>query len=252
MYYFVAVNYGTSNLIESWVSNIRSFDTEGTIIIVDNFKDDNERQFVKLMQHRLGFSLIELGNVGYGVALNNAISFCLDDSNGQDFVVLAGNLDIVYENIPKSLPSGKYVYISKAMEGKRNRNPFLTRLQRKAMKLHRLVLLSNSVVVLMGIFVITKIIGKIPSKIWTTHGSMFGFHSKCLDKDNEIFNSDSFLYGEELEFGSYMESQKCEFIEADIVYRHEAHAATGSLVDSRKKFMSLWTVSFNNWLERWC
>lgn len=251
MRYFIAVNYGTSDLIESWVSSIRKASQNFSIVLVDNFKNQGERDVVRVLREKLGFNLIELENVGYGQALNKAIDFCLADAQAHDFIVFAGNLDIAYESLPDDLPEGRFVYVAQAMEGERNRNPFLTKMQRRVVGFHRLSLLTNSLFVWMAVILVTKIVGKIPSKIWTVHGSLFIFSSKCIDKNREMFNAQSFLYSEELEFGSYMESKGAKFIDVDIVYRHAAHAATGSVVASRREFMSLWVPSFRNWVKRW-
>ena len=79
---------------------------------------------------------------------------------------------------------------------------------------------------------------------------MFSFNLKSLQSEN-LFNADTFLYSEELEFGSYMERAGVKFIDTEIKYVHTAHAATSKIINSRNDFLRLWKSSFNNWITRW-
>lgn len=247
---FISVNYGTSALINEWVANIRGFEPSALILIVDNFKSKEERENIKDLSSKLDFILLESDNVGYGRALNLAIKYCRNLTSDSDIIYFAGNLDIKYISIPAVFPSGKFIYQAKACERKRDRNPFLTRLQKKALFLHLLTLKTNSPIVLLFVTSILKLLGMVRSKIWTVHGSLFCFNEKCLS-DMEVFNEKSFLYSEELEFGSYMELHHCEFIKVDLSYSHDAHVATGALINSKRKFIQVWRPSFINWMVRW-
>jgi hypothetical protein len=220
------------------------------LVVVDNFKDTKERNKVTQLCSALKIVLIESDNIGYGRALNKAIEFCLKDSQDKECIIFAGNLDIAYKNIPSSLPSGKLVYVPLALEENRNRNPFLTRLQRRSLSLHKMTLITKSTIILMCVVLLIKFLGKFPSPIWTLHGSLFVFNSKCICHD-DVFNNDSFLYSEELEFGSYMEKHNSEYILSEIVYEHSAHAATSDLIKSRIDFTKTWIPSFQNWISRW-
>lgn len=247
---FISVNYGTSALINEWVENIKNFEPSALILIVDNFKSKEERERVQLLSSKLGFILLESDNIGYGRALNLAIRYCGSLASDSEKIYFAGNLDIKYMSVPAVFPSGKFIYQAKALEGDRDRNPFLTRLQKKGLFLHVLTLKTNSPIVLIFVTSILKLLGMVKSKVWTVHGSLFCFNEKCLS-DMKVFNENSFLYSEELEFGSYMELHHCEFIKVDLSYRHDAHVATGALINSKRKFIQVWRPSFINWMVRW-
>lgn len=250
MFVFISVNYGTCELIQGWVKNVRSFVPDAYFIIVDNFKSQDERLMVRELSRELSFILLEADNIGYGRALNLAISYAKKQLSSSEKIFFAGNLDIKYSSIPMDFPSGKYVYQPRAYEGLRNRNPFLTRLQKKWLFLHFFTLKTNSPYALLFVTSCLKILGFIKSKVWTVHGSLFCFNEQCLYDEN-IFNEKSFLYSEELEFGSYMEMNKCEFISSPLEYYHEAHVATSGLICSKEKFIEIWRPSFINWMGRW-
>lgn len=236
---FIAVNYGTSNLVSGWVENIRRFDMDAVIIIVNNFKSISELNKIRSISAEYNITLLEIDNVGYGRALNHALSYCKQNLDYCNSVFFVGNLDIIYEHIPENYHDGRYVYISTALEGSRNRNPFLTKLQKKFLFLHRITLKTDLVFFLLCNTIILKLIGFLPSDIWTLHGSLFTFNGKCIANGELIFNDKSFLYSEELEFGSYMEKYKCAFVKTKIIYKHDAHAATGSLISSKRQFLNI-------------
>lgn len=248
---FLTVNYGTSSLLSDWVSNIREQVSDPIIVVVDNFKNNEERSKAKHICTSQDVYFVESTNQGYGNSLNLGIKYCKENFTLKNAVFFAGNMDIKYLNIPYHLPRGEFVYIPKALEGKRNRNPFLTRLQSVALPLHKLTIKLDSVYFLLFVTTIIKLLGYIPSKLWAVHGSLFCFHSECLHESEEIFNSDSFLYSEELEFASYVEKYLCQFVDSDITYQHDAHAATGDVISSKRAFLNMWKPSFLNWIKRW-
>jgi GT2 family glycosyltransferase len=251
-FYFIGVNYGTSNLIIEWANNIRSFKKNALLIIVDNFKNESERCNIKKITIDNNIILIESDNVGYGQGLNKAIQYCIDLEKENEFIVFAGNLDIKYVSLPSILPSGKYVYIPLVKEStKNNLNPFLTYAQSKVLPMYMLVGYTKSIVLLYLIVIINKIISKFPSRIWTIHGSLFCFNSRCIKKNEPIFNENSFLYCEEIEFGSYMESHQVEFFLSDIEILHSEHVATSDLITSKQKFIEIWWPSFLSWYRKW-
>ena len=251
MYYFISVNYGTSHLIQSWIESIhKSYKGKFKIIVVDNFKSDSERKKVLDLTKRLEFHVIKSKNDGYGMGLNKGIDYVKEISKDENDKLFVGNLDIVYLKLPDNLPNGKFVYIPCAIEGRRDRNPFLTKLQSKFLFLHKISCKFNSKLILFLVILLIKIIGYKKSPIWTLHGSMFSFNLKSLQSEN-LFNADTFLYSEELEFGSYMERAGVKFIDTEIKYVHTAHAATSKIINSRNDFLRLWKSSFNNWITRW-
>eukprot|EP01029_Cantina_marsupialis_P026158 TRINITY_DN6960_c0_g1_i1.p1 TRINITY_DN6960_c0_g1~~TRINITY_DN6960_c0_g1_i1.p1 ORF type:complete len:255 (-),score=16.31 TRINITY_DN6960_c0_g1_i1:149-913(-) len=249
---FITVNYGTSSLITNWTNNIKLLQSDAQFIIIDNYFDEEERENVKKLSTSEQFVLIESENIGYGGALNLGIDYCLKNFKKDSFKIFAGNLDIEYVRIPKELPSGNFVYVPVIEEdGRRNRNPFLTKKQKRVASIYYIAGFTQSPIIYLLVVAINKIIGLIPSKIWAIHGSLFCFDSKLLNNDYSIFNNKSFLYGEELEFASYMESRKAKFVETTIHVKHSAHVATKNIVKERRKFLKTWWASYLNWRDRW-
>jgi len=248
---FITVNYGSSALLVQWAKNIRMQCSDTVLIVVDNFKNENERLKVINITKLYDIILIESDNIGYGAALNKGISYAMDRFSEKNLIFFAGNLDIIYKNIPKKYPIGRYVYIPIIKEGKRNRNPFLTKLQKKILPIYRIAGLTQSLYVYYLVVIINKIIGLIPYKIWAIHGSLFCFNSLAIKEYKNIFNDNSFLYVEELEFASYMESNNIEFINSNIEIEHHAHISTKDIIAKRKIYLSIWWSSYKNWLIRW-
>jgi len=249
--YFITVNYNTSSLIDNWIDNIREHAINSEIVIVDNYSTEEELQNVVEICIKKSVHLIESSNVGYGRGLNKAIKYSIEKENNVAFNIYAGNLDVSFSNIPTDLPSGKYVYIPEIKEKNRlNRNPFLTELQKYILPLYYLSGFLQSSLLLSMTTGVNKLVGYFPSKIWAIHGSMFCFNSTIL-QEKTIFNDNSFLYCEELEFASFIESNNIKYITTNIRLEHFGQVATGNINTSKKKFLKLWWPSFENWSNRW-
>lgn len=251
-YYFIAVNYGTSHLIANWKNSIKKNTPEGcstSFIIVDNYHSDHERKKTQEITKKNKIKLIKNKNTGYGSALNKGIRYCLTQNQG---VVLAGNLDIDFLAIPEKLPNGRNAYIPEIYEGERNRNPFLTYIQRKALFLFIPASKTGNTTLFMGAVFINKLLGFLPSQTWAVHGSLFCINIEAINSGT-IFNEKSFLYAEELEFASYLKKNKIQLIKAKIIAKHDAHAATSKIgtTKSLSRFMQYWCPAFKNWRLRW-
>lgn len=252
MIYFLAVNYGTSYLIEEWVANIRNVYSNNTIVLVDNFKSEEERKKTIDICNKVNIDLILSDNIGYGRGLNKAIEYCFEKEKNKNFYIFAGNLDIEYVHIPDKLPKGKYVYVPIVEESiKKNRNPFLTKIQKNIFPIYYLAGYFKSIPLLYFAIAVNKVFSKIPSQIWAVHGSLFCFNSSCVENDKLLFNEKSFLYCEELEFASYMEHARVDFLNKKIKIIHKENAATGEINTSKKSFFKLWWPSYKNWYTRW-
>jgi len=246
---FIAVNYNTSRLIEGWHDSIKKTCEDNVLYVVDNFHSELERGRVITICRSLGIHVLESENVGYGRALNKCLSIV--KSEHKDCIIVAGNLDVTFLKFPSDLPVGNYVYVCKAMEGSKDRNPFLTTLQSKFLFLHKFSMSFDNIFILTAVTFLIKIAGIFPSKLWAVHGSAFCFNSSLLS-DINIFNDNTFLYSEELEFASYVEHiSKSEFKLIDITYQHEAHAATSSIIKKKRDFLAIWKPGFANWQKRW-
>lgn len=246
---FIGVNYNTSALIENWYNSVQSSCKNNKFYVVDNFHSESERSRVISICERLGVHIVESENVGYGRALNKCLAVV--KSEHEYCAIVAGNLDVMCLNFPEDLPDGNYVYICEAVEGSKDRNPFLTKFQSRFLSLFTLPLVLNNVYIFMAVILLIKILGKFPSKLWAVHGSVFCFNSRILS-DIEIFNEKTFLYTEELEFASYVQHiSKSEYKMTNIRFQHTAHAATSSIIKKRVDFFALWRLGFSNWRNRW-
>lgn len=254
-YYFMAVNYGTAHLIEKWQLSIKKAtpkNYETKFLIIDNYYSEREREKVRLLTKNNNIDLIESENIGYGAALNKGFKKYKTSEKNRNSIIFAGNLDINYIRIPHFTKIENKSYIPKVMEKSRNRNPFLTKAQKKTLFIFRPASKEGNRLLFLTAVAINKIVGMIPSKTWAVHGSLFCINSDAL-KSHELFNEKSFLYAEELEFASYLEKNLTILEDSNIEIRHVAHAATSTIGTSKslKKFMKYWKPSFINWQKRW-
>lgn len=251
---FIAVNYCTSSLIHSWVESIVNLDERALIILVDNFSNISERDKVVQICNLLDITFLLFDNIGYGAAINRAVDYIHQTFSFRpdcNVIVHAGNLDIEIKHIPDNFPKGNYAYIMRAQESGRNRNPFLTNLQKKFVLLHAFSLSLNSIAWFKFVIFLLRLISYIPSPTWTVHGSLFSVNYSALRLKGPIFDANSFLYSEELEFGSWLNhAPLTKIIECDGKYEHCAHAATKSINSSASDFFELWKPSFRNWLNK--
>jgi len=250
-YIFISVNYGTSGIIKDWIDSInKCYTGNKEFIIVDNYKSEEERKTIEKLSVKLRFHLIKSDNIGYGAGLNKGLYYAENELNLKNAIIFAGNLDLEYKNIPQNL-NGKYVYVPRVLEGTRNRNPFLTKLQHKITSIYKFAAKYKISYIYYMVIIINKLVGFIPSKIWAVHGSLFCFNLSILDKNEMLFNENSFLYGEELEFASFMHSKGILFKDSEIIVEHSSHVCTKEVNDSTQKFLDLWSPSFLNWDKRW-
>jgi len=249
MMYFVGVNYGSCDYIKEWLLSIRENIRDAFVLLVDNYKCNSERIRVRSICEEYNIELIEAENIGYGKALNLGISYCREKSNNLNDIIFAGNIDIRYRRLASELSVGRYVYVPRVYEKGKNKNPFLTRFQKRIARhqIHSARFRSKNMLYI--IVLMTKCLKIIPSPIWTMHGSVFVFSMGCLNHKS-IFNEKTFLYSEEMEFGSYMEEVDVMFINADIVVDHIGHVSTRKISDE-ERFMNYWIASIQNWYKRW-
>lgn len=252
MNYFIAVNYNTSYLIEGWATSIRANSAICKLILIDNYFNDEERAATVSICNAFSVELVTMENIGYGAALNVGLSTILKSHDGGSGFIFAGNLDVEYQSIQSVLPDGNFIYVPKVKEpGRRNRNPFLTRAQRRFVWTYKFAARYRSVSMYFLAVAINKVVGLIPSKIWAVHGSLFCFNIRSISLECLPFDTKSFLYGEELEFASFMEAQNVEFIDAGVIVKHISHVATKAITKKQKDFISLWAPSYINWYTKW-
>lgn len=249
--YLIGINYGTSRLIERWIKTFRNGDLNAEVIVVNNFYSSKENEVVSKLSEEHKFEVIQSENIGYGRALNKAISSIKERIGDQEALIICGNIDIEFKSISNFYQKGKYAYIPSTLEGSRNRNPFLTLAQKRVLFLHKYSTAYDSLLMFTFVILILKVMSIFPSKPWAVHGSLFCFNASCIGDKQDVFNDDTFLYSEELEFASYMEKNGVELSHCALTYEHSAHAATFDIISSKRKFFNVWKPSFNNWLSRW-
>ena len=251
-FYFIAVNYATSNLIETWAKSIYKFIQGANLIVIDNFSSNIEVENVKLLKEKLRLEVIYSENVGYGSALNKGISMVL--SLNENAILFCSNLDIVYLSLPTKLPQGKFVYVPKVREDKGiDRNPFLTIFQKKLIPLYGFAAERKSMSLYILALVLNKIAGYRISPIWAIHGSLFCFNASIVSNiENLPFNDKSFLYAEEYEFASFVENEHGKFIYSSIEIFHKRNASTFSFLQFGTKhyIKKYWSRSFLNYISR--
>ena len=250
-YVFISVNFNSSYLIDNWIKSINNCSTNSHVIIVDNFSTTEEREIIRSFSKKYSFKLLELDNVGYSKAMNQALLFC--KKTFKKGVIFCGNLDITFLNIPRRIINGSYVYVPKVTESKRNnRNPFLTVLQKKIIPIYKSAAKKKYIYIYFLAVILNKILGFFPSKVWAIHGSLFCFNFSLIRDLNDLpFNNNSFLYSEEWEFASFIENNNFSFLKSDIHIKHFSNATTSILIKNQKDFIKIWAPSFINYINRW-
>lgn len=253
-YFFLAVNYRTSDKIEGWTNHIRAHNINTDLYVVDSFSDENERERATKICNRLGVKIIYSENFGYGNSLNVGLDIIKKDAVDEMkyAIFIFGNLDVSFLKVScKSLDTA-CAFMPKIMEGRRNRNPFMTKLQRKFVWVYWPAAIAKSNILFLIAALFIRIIGKIPSKPYASHGSVLCVNGLALEAIHEpIFNKNSFLYWEEMDFADLLNKYQIPLIESDILVEHSRHASTLNLTKSRKKVTLYWATSWRNWAARY-
>ena len=128
----------------------------------------------------------------------------------------------------------------------------MTTLQRKFIWVYSPAakLKSNTLFFLAALFI--RLVGKVPSGPYATHGSVFCLNGLALEAIREpIFNRKSFLYWEEIDYADLLNKYRIPLIESDILAVHARNAATFEIVRSRKTVINYWATSWKNWANRY-
>lgn len=248
---FGAVNYGTSNLISQWAVSARKASPGALLVLVDNFSTEKELNAAKKLANDHGIILIESDNCGYGTSLNKIVSYCkarFPTETDSPKVLLLGNLDVSFNRVEFDDNRKHFACLASGVERGCQLNPFLTVLQKRFLFMHKIAIFFNSPLILLLSTVLIKALGIFKSPPWTMHGSLF-----CISYDSitgeKIFNDKSFLYSEELEFGSYLERNNIPLVWSGIEYQHIANVSTSKIIRGHREFFNYWWPSFNNWLS---
>ena len=251
-YIIVGVNYAAFKNIITWSESARRQCPNARLIIVDNFSSNEESHEVESFCKSSAIEYISCENIGYGSALNVAveqIKLTTEPNSDENYALLLGNIDVVFHHLPAELPSSN-IFMSCATENGRLLNPFLTISQTKGLLLHDLAARYDSKVLLVMGICLLKLLSLVSSPGWTLHGSMFSFDLKLVGSE-PIFNDQTFLYSEELEFGSWIETNGYSIAATDIRYEHAGGVSTYNYRASFSKFFGAWKRGYINWRKRW-
>lgn len=247
--YFVGVNYGTADLIESWASSIYRVSGmfQRELYVVDNFKSTSERKKAEAICCRLGVILIENKNSGYGAALNKAIATISTSETLQNYRIICGNLDVVFKGEIQSEFFDKLEQIE-VLHNNSRVNRYITKLQRRFFWLLWPAALTQSNKLYFSAIAVLKIIKQIPSASFSVHGSVFVLSSDILTEG--VFDDKSFLYWEEVVFGDFLASKNIEISYCStLTAKHSAQATTKEIVEVRKTYLQHWAHSYLNWYK---
>ena len=244
----VAVNYGTDELISSWASSLRAQVTGVVCVLVNNHFSVEASARARKQCDDLGILFIDSENIGYGAALNRGVEAARLAGLAIGDWLLLSNLDVIFDDIDLSLPLGS-VQVPFCFEDNRNRNPFMTRVSVLALPLYALAAARRNKQLHRLARFLHKALLLIPSRPAAVHGSAFLFRLK-EEILLGIFNSNVFLYCEELEFMSWARSMDYLFVSTKTAYRHVGGVSTSTSISGEKKFEN-WCASMQAWSLRW-
>ena len=254
--YLIGVNYRTSELIHTWANSAREHIPQVELLLVDNFSSGAERKNVRQICEKLSITLILSENNGYGSALNTAFKeIKVNNHITKTDLIMAGNIDLEFENFLEPRKSEVTVYMPKIIERQklryRNRNPFITQVQLYCVCIFKPLLRCDAQFLIIFIQVLYKFLGYLPSKAKGVHGSLFCFNAGLLNLSANIFNDNAFLYCEEIEFAKFLETNHIAIEPWETVIVHEAHQSISQSFRRNRDRHELWKQSYLEFLNRW-
>lgn len=250
----IAVNYGTPELIHDWASNIRADNPNAKLLVVDNFHSNEVREQSLAACKTHDVKLLPSENVGYGRGINRGLSYLLEQETILDTdTIVFGNLDVALSQLTlNNQTQTPCAYIPIVFQNGINRNPFMTQLQRKFVWVYDVVTIVQKPLALRLAAGIIKVLGKIPSAPYAVHGSLFVMNGAALKKTGAaIFNEDTFLYCEEMEFAEVLRQAQIPLETCSIEVRHIGKVSTGKVTSTLADFIRVWLPSWKNWRARW-
>jgi GT2 family glycosyltransferase len=243
---FVAVNYDTSNLVGFFIDSIKKLTKNYIIVIVDNFSNEKCRSDTKKFAEENIF-ILENENVGYGKGLNDGVLFSRSKVKSTNSRFYLSNIDIEYQKI-SSKSFNPSISLIPLINNKQKK--FISINQKHFLGIHFIKFLRGNVLLFYIKVLLLKTIAIIPSKEWTIHGSCFVLDFSASYSET-IFNKDSFLYSEELEFGSYLGYNEIKLNLSEISYKHIGSASIEKSFNTLKNKLVLFENSLDNWKKRW-
>ena len=248
-----AIEYNTPNLIDLFINEWVNVECVVKIYIGSTTLNKSSSQFQLFnIVNNIEIYYIDLLNNGYGVALDTLINLIkVDiefDFNDINYLFI-GNIDVypIKIDVPDYLNDQSKVPIINIIENGRNRNPFLSILQKRFIFLFKLPLIFNSFKVLLCIILIMKFLKLFKSKPWSVHGAFFCFNMNMLKVDKPFFNN-SFLYCEELFFARNLENLNIELVKSEISVNHIGGVSTTYIISSKNQsFFKFWKQSMKEY-----
>lgn len=250
---FCIVNYGTSNELKSYLDSIDLIfenSNDYTVFIADNYSTEAERLNVRnLKVLHPNLVIAEYENIGYGNALNNLNKLVISIYPNEQLRLVFSNADLklIFYNEQRFMNGTAYLV---NINGRKSL--FLTQLQSATIKYFKVENLFNKIWTFRVYLVIQNILGFLPSKTFASHGSVMIFDAWSNNLQNKlIFNTRTFLYSEELEFGSWIESMNYRWSNMGWYFKHIESASIKKIYPTNSSKLPLFKLSLINWRRRW-
>lgn len=248
---FGVVNYGTADSVIRYFYSVKSAMREEKFkfLVCDNFSNPDER--VKLDNFKRihdNFILLYQENIGYGRGLNVILSYITEKYYDQRLRVILSNSDLELNRYVVQNFKERTAYIP-VINGRRSL--FLNTLQKNILILMKMNIFSEYFLGFLFRTAVLKIFRYCNAQPWTCHGSVFILDYTVSEVFESIFNEDTFLYSEELEFGSYVEFFGYEWSFLDYSFSHRGSESISKTFSSQYSRNKLYHDSFRNWVKRW-
>lgn len=246
----IGVNYDSYLYAENFVVKWVERESVQNVILVDNFSSERERIAIRALGTIARVTVLESANRGYGCALNLALKYVDENCDCTQSVILFGNVDVEPDVLvpvsvkPASLPEVAVI------EGSRDRNPFLTQLQKRLIGLYGHAAKTHSRTLLRMCLALNKAFAIVPSRTWAVHGALFAIPGTLISGFRDVFSPDVFLYCEELFFARKVEALGLHFQRCGISVRHVGGVSTGSTLRANSdRFFENWCRSMRAYIN---
>lgn len=250
-----AIEYHSPNLINKFINEWLKCSHVVKIYIASTSNNrSSKKPLLSKVINNVEIYDLDLANNGYGSAMNELLYLIQVDNQTDGYFfdyLLIGNIDVFPINIsePHFINDQFKVPMINVIENNKNRNPFISKFQKRFIFLYKIPLKLNSISLLFFVILIFKLIKIIKSNPWAVHGSFFCFNNKMVMSDLKFFN-DSFLYCEELFYARNLEKLKIKLVESPFTVRHIGGVSTNLVINkSRKIFFSYWKESMNEFFS---
>lgn len=223
--YIVGVNFASSKFAAKFVEEWLRVESVHHIWLVDNFSTKVELDHMRVISKKPRVTLIERKNDGYSAGLMAGLR-AVKKKGSRHGLVLFGNVDVYPVDVQYASVVDDEVPMPQLLERGRNRNPFMTLLERRLLWLfipasffasRKLRLLASLVIRCVRLW---------RSNPWTIHGSLFSLPVSSLYKDIDVFPEGLFMYCEELFFGCYLEKNGLKLVGSQIICSHIGGVST--------------------------